>query len=176
MQVSNMFKVIHSESQILNFLEKRKNVIKSLEKLPDINSTYINYIKEFKGVEITPDIILMSYEEALKENEYLKENFSFIQENYWIFGVSGQGDSWLIEKKTNKILFFDHNQGEFNKSNAFIHLGIGFCAFIRMAFLYKDLEEFIDKNEFNREHENQFKKELNSLSPNLYDCYPYKYI
>lgn len=171
-----MFKVIDSEYQVLNFLEKRKNAIASAEKLPNINSRYLNYIKEFKGIEITPDIIILSYEDALKENKYLNENYSFIQENYWIIGFSGQGDSWFIEKKTNKILFFDHNQGEYDESSIFINLDIGFCKFLRMAFLYKELEEFIDENEFNREHEKQFKKELNSLNPNLYNLYPYKYI
>jgi len=61
-----------------------------------LNSFYLSFLAKYEGVEITADIAVFSYEEALKENNYLETNYPDISLVLWIFGRTGQGDEWFI--------------------------------------------------------------------------------
>lgn len=102
-----------------------------------LNDNYLSFLGEFKEIEITPDIIIFGYEAALKENQYLHENYPEISEKVWIIGRTGQGDEWFIGKEKNNILFYDHNQGEYLNINQFIDMRITFEDFLKMAFSYQ---------------------------------------
>ena len=58
----------------------------------------IYLLGKYREIEITPDIIILGYETALKENQYLHENYPEISEKVWIIGCTGQGDEWFVNK------------------------------------------------------------------------------
>ena len=147
-----------------------------MEKLPPLDKLYLSFISKYEGVEITPDIEIYGYEKALYENRYLVNNYSDISQQVWIIGASGQGDEWFMNKKNNLILFYDHEQGEYSNISQFTCFDISFCCFLQMAFLYQDLEKMLEKQEIlNNALIDSFIKEIDTIHPNLYKTYPYKY-
>lgn len=152
------------------------NEIKKSISLWQLNDNYLSFLGKFKEIEITPDIIIFGYETALKENQYLHENYPEISEKVWIIGRTGQGDEWFVNKTKNNILFYDHNQGEYLNINQFLDMKINFENFLKMAFSYQQLEEELDMHEELHEVEqDQFKKLVNSINDGLYERYPFKY-
>lgn len=152
------------------------NEIKKSISLWQLNDNYLSFLGKFKEIEITPDIIIFGYETALKENQYLHENYPEISEKVWIIGRTGQGDEWFVNKTKNNILFYDHNQGEYLNINQFLDMKINFENFLKMAFSYQQLEEEVDMHEeLNEVEQDQFKKLVNSINDGLYERYPFKY-
>lgn len=152
------------------------NEIKKSISLWQLNDNYLSFLGKFKEIEITPDIIIFGYETALKENQYLHENYPEISEKVWIIGRTGQGDEWFVNKTKNNILFYDHNQGEYLNINQFLDMKINFENFLKMAFSYQQLEEELDMHEeLNEVEQDQFKKLVNSINDVLYERYPFKY-
>lgn len=152
------------------------NEIKKSISLWQLNDNYLSFLGKFKEIEITPDIIIFGYETALKENQYLHENYPEISEKVWIIGRTGQGDEWFIGKEKNNILFYDHNQREYLNINQFIDMRIIFEDFLKMAFSYQQLEEELDMHEeLNEVEQDKFKKLVNSINDDLYERYPFKY-
>jgi hypothetical protein len=152
------------------------NEIKKSISLWQLNDNYLSFLGKFKEIEITPDIIIFGYEIALKENQYLHENYPEISEKVWIIGRTGQGDEWFVNKTKNNILFYDHNQGEYLNINQFLDMKINFENFLKMAFSYQQLEEELDMHEeLNEVEQDQFKKLVNSINDGLYERYPFKY-
>ncbi|EXS24738.1 MULTISPECIES: hypothetical protein [Acinetobacter] len=152
------------------------NEIKKSISLWQLNDNYLSFLGKFKEIEITPDIIIFGYETALKENQYLHENYPEISEKVWIIGRTGQGDEWFVNKTKNNILFYDHNQGEYLNINQFLDMKINFENFLKIAFSYQQLEEELDMHEeLNEVEQDQFKKLVNSINDGLYERYPFKY-
>ncbi|MEO9303401.1 SMI1/KNR4 family protein [Acinetobacter pittii] len=152
------------------------NEIKKSISLWQLNDNYLSFLGKFKEIEITPDIIIFGYETALKENQYLHENYPEISEKVWIIGRTGQGDEWFVNKTKNNILFYDHNQGGYLNVNQFLDMKINFENFLKMAFSYQQLEEELDMHEeLNEVEQDQFKKLVNSINDGLYERYPFKY-
>lgn len=152
------------------------NEIKKSISLWQLNDNYLSFLGKFKEIEITPDIIIFGYETALKENQYLHENYPEISEKVWIIGRTGQGDEWFVNKTKNNILFYDHNQGRYLNVNQFLDMKINFENFLKMAFSYQQLEEELDMHEeLNEVEQDQFKKLVNSINDGLYERYPFKY-
>ena len=165
-----------SEYEVLERMEQRKVVLRKLDKLPLLDKFYLFFVSKYEGIEITPDIEVFGYEKALCENRYLAANYGNISEKVWLVGTSGQGDEWFINRENNFVLFYDHNQGEYSNISQFTCLNISFCNFLQMAFLYLDLEELLDKQEpVDKTLIDNFIKEVNSIHPDLYTAYPYKY-
>lgn len=152
------------------------NEIKKSISLWQLNDNYLSFLGKFKEIEITSDILIFGYETALKENQYLNENYPEISEKVWIIGRTGQGDKWFIGKEKNNILFYDHNQGEYLNINQFLDMKINFENFLKMAFSYQQLEKELDMHEeFNEVEQDQFKKLVNSINEGLYERYPFEY-
>ena len=165
-----------SECEVFERMKRGKMEIRHLEKLPPLDKLYLSFISKYEGVEITPDIEIYGYEKVLYENRYLVTNYSDISQQVWMIGTSGQGDGWFINKESNLVLFYDHDQGEYSNITQFMSLNISFCCFLQMAFLYQDLEKMLRKQEnVNKILLDAFVKEIDSIYPNLFKAYPYKY-
>lgn len=160
------------EQEILARLSKRREKIKNLSKIPISDVFYLSFISTYEGIEIIPDIEILGYEQSLIENRSLNSTCA----SAWLIGRTGQGDEWFINKESNCVLFFDHNQGEHSSSDCFINLKISFFQFLQLAFLYQALEESIEKQEvLNNNAIKTFIYTVNSIAPNLYSLYPFVY-
>lgn len=170
-----MFKKL-SEQEVLERLNKRKVEIKKIDKLPSLDKFYLSFISKYESIEITSDIEIFGYEEVLKENRYLKTNFPNINQIVWIIGRTGQGDEWFINKENSCILFYNHNQGEYSNIKQFVDFNVSFFEFLQMAFLYQKLENLLDQQDkIDKTDINLFIELINSIHPNLYELYPFKY-
>ena len=160
------------EQEILVRLSKRREKIKNLCKIPISDVFYLSFISSYEGIEIIPDIDVLGYEQSLIENRLLNSTCTSV----WVIGRTGQGDEWFIDKESNCILFFDHNQGEHSSNDCFVNLKISFFQFLQLAFLYQALEESIEKQEvLNDNVIKVFIDTVNSIAPNLYSLYPFAY-
>ena len=160
------------EQEILVRLSKRRGKIKNLCKIPISDAFYLSFISSYEGIEIIPDIDVLGYEQSLIENRLLNSTCTSV----WLIGRTGQGDEWFIDKESNCILFFDHNQGEHSSNDCFVNLKISFFQFLQLAFLYQALEESIEKQEvLNDNVIKAFIDTVNSIAPNLYSLYPFVY-
>lgn len=173
-----MFKS-NNTTEILESCKKRGKPLTDtdLSKLSINDTEYCSFISSFDRSEITPDIIIYSLEEAVKANEYIATEYPEIAQEVWQIGCTGIGDQWFLDKESFSILFFDHDQGEYTDAE-FIDLNIKFNDFLLMASLVRSLENFLDENtNFDEEKiETEFMTELNKISPNLYENYPYNWI
>jgi len=172
-----MFETKLSEQEILERLHKRSSEIKKLDKLPALDKFYITFLSQYEGTEITPDIELYGYETALNENRGIESDFPEIGKALWLFGATGQGDEWFLDKATGKVLFYDHNEGDYESIDQFANLNISFLEFLQMAFLYQELEDQLDMNddELAENDKGDFRKAVNAIHPELYGVYPFNY-
>lgn len=170
-----MFSIISSNQELLSKFTPRKIKIKNTSKLPYLDDFYINFLKGFEQTEITPDINILGYENSLNENNYILKNYPDISRSFWLVGESGQGDSWFLDKNSDEILFYDHNNGDFDTNSEFINLKINFYDFLRMGFLYRGLEKKIGLEKLSKSETEEFKNELNKINPSLFSLYPYEY-
>lgn len=124
-----MFSIISSNKELLSQLKEKEVKVKKAIKLPKMDEFYINFLQDFEEVEIIPDISILGYEKSLNENNYIFKNYPNISHSFWLIGESGQGDSWFLDKSFNEVLFYDHNNGEFDKYSKFKNLKINFYDF-----------------------------------------------
>ncbi|RYF25530.1 MAG: SMI1/KNR4 family protein [Flavobacteriales bacterium] len=170
-----MFNKLTAE-EILEKFQERKSILKNIDNLQKLDTFYTSFVSRCDGLEITPDIIVFGYEEALKENKYLTNNYPNIGAKFWMIGRTGQGDEWFIDKASNHILFYDHNLGDYKSEVQLLNLEIFFLDFLQMAFLYQSLEDLLDEKEILDEAEQtKFITVINSIATNLYGRYPFKY-
>ena len=166
-----------SENQILEKLDKKVNELVNPGKLPFLDDFYVFFLTKYEGLEITPDIVIFSYEQVLKENLNLECNYPGIATDLWMIGTNGQGNEWFISKANGTIWFYDHDHGEYIDLQFFIDFKISFLEFLQLAFLYRDLENLLDEQneEINERQIADFKKEINSIKSDLYELYPFQY-
>jgi len=67
---------LKTDRDIFSNFEIRANIVTNLGKLPNLNGSYLSFLVRFKGMEITPDVIIYGYEDSLNENRYLENNYS----------------------------------------------------------------------------------------------------
>jgi len=158
-------------------LEKRNQIIKRMNHVLTLDKDYIEFLEKFKNNEIIPDIIIWGYEEFLKQNHHLQEKYPKIAQQLWVIGCSGQGDKWFLDQEEiPTVLFYDHNQGEYQSIDQFLSLNINFKDFLTMAFHYQALEQELDKNEnLSKDEQEKFKQTMSTISKDLYALYPFKY-
>ena len=96
---------------------------------------------------------------------------------YWLIGDAGQGDTWFIGKESGNILFYDHDQGEYDEADArFADMGIGFIPFLQTAFLFQELEGLFETQpEPGQPIRDAFKTRMDTIAPGLYEQYPFAY-
>ena len=171
-----MFDKVFEIDEIKEIFIQRKSALKNFNKITVNDDFYLSFLSEFQTTEFTADIIIFGYEEAIKENKYVEEINPFISENFWMIGRTGQGDEWFIDKVKGGISFYDHNQGDYADISQFQKINIDFTDFVKMAFLFRELESELDREE-NISHENQekFINQINSIKKGLYELYPFKY-
>jgi hypothetical protein len=170
-----MFK-LRQFKELIALFDKRKNVIKNTDKILINDTDYLAFISNYEGLNITPDIQLFGFDQTINANKYIAENFKDIAKSQWILARTGQGDEWFLNKQTQKIVFYDHNQGEYKNLNDFLELDINFSQFIQMAFLLKDLEQHLDAEiEKPQTLKHIFQQEMNIIQVDLYEKYPYQY-
>jgi len=166
-----------TEEEILDRLERKERSITHLDKLSYLNAFYLRFLANYKGLEITPDIVIFGYEEALEENRYLADIFPDISAVLWKIGRTGQGDEWFMHKEDGNMLFYNHDEGEYSSAINFQNLKISFFNFLQMAFLYQDLENLLNENDDEIEESDKvdFKERINAIQPGLYQLYPFQY-
>lgn len=166
-----------SAEQIMAKLPKRAVAVKSLDKLPPLPAAYLSFVQQCESVEITPDIRLWDYQTALNENRRLGSEYSEVAARYWLIGDAGQGDTWFIGKESGNILFYDHDQGEYDEAEArFADMGIGFIPFLQTALLLQELEGLLDAQpELSQPIQDAFKTQMDTIAPGLYERYPFAY-
>ena len=169
-----MFKIRTLEELFTSF-EPRKPIIKNMEKIAVNNAVYLQFIGRYQGIEITPDIQLFGYEEALKENQYLEKLYPEIAARVWLIGRSGQGDEWLLDKDTQEVIYHDHEKGEYGGRSHIQDFDISFETFIKAAFLVKAWEDLLESvGEPGPDLTKQYKNALHDVHPAFFDRYPYK--
>ena len=107
-----------SAEQIIARLPRRAVAVKRLDKLPPLPAAYLSFVQQCESVEITPGIRLWDYPTALNENRRLGSDYPEVAARYWLIGDAGQGDTWFIGKESGNILFYDHDQGEYDEAEA----------------------------------------------------------
>ncbi|RQO68073.1 SMI1/KNR4 family protein [Pedobacter sp. KBW06] len=161
--------------ELLHFLKIRKSKIENTDEVPISDLHYLCYISTYEGLEITPDIELFGYEKALKENRYIEENYSDLYSSLWMIGSSGQGDGWFLDRTSGCVLFYDHDQGEYDAKSDFLSLQINFPEFIQAAFLFQEFESLLDEGYPEAATAQLLKVGLDAINPVIFDLYPYKY-
>lgn len=172
---NNIMKKIKTLAELFDSFAKRNNEVKSLTKVPISDETYLLFISKYKSSEIVPDIVLLDFESSLRDNKYMSDNYSEISKSFWKIGDSGQGDEWFISVQTERIFFYDHNQGEYEKVSQFDNFKITFYEFLQMAFLIREIEFLLLKRNPTDKDIQEFISQMNSISTDLYYKYPYKY-
>ncbi|ADX67928.1 Uncharacterised protein [Weeksella virosa] len=172
MDKGDKMKLINS-NELFNFLEKLDPVIKDKGRIPQIDKKYTEFIHQFKEVSITPDIVLYGYRKAIEWNKRASDNN--LPQNLWLIGQSGQGDEWFLNEQTKTVFFFDHNQGEYGGLENFLNLQIDFTGFLRMGFLLAKLEQRLEKDQSIDEFKQVVMGLMNSIHPQLFEMFPYKY-
>ncbi len=105
-----MFELQNNLDDIFKHLNPCRHIIPEVSSFPqDLN--YVEFLKTCADTEITADIHLFGYEKALKENQYLAQNFPILSRQVWMIGRTGQGDEWFMDRQSFEILFYDHDLG-----------------------------------------------------------------
>ncbi|RYE18222.1 MAG: SMI1/KNR4 family protein, partial [Sphingobacteriaceae bacterium] len=110
-----------STEEIFGIIVKTKNPVKNTQKIPIQDSDYQLYISNYKDFEITPDIQLFGYEKSILENRQIEKDYPDIAKQVWMFAISGQGDEWFFAKDSELVLYYDHNQGDYQNIQNFLN-------------------------------------------------------
>jgi hypothetical protein len=131
--------------ELLSNCTLRKNKITNLDKIGSKDYFYREFLSIYEDIEITPDIQLFGYEKAIKGNQYLSKEYPFMADklDLWQIGVSGQGDCWFLDRTSQKVLFYEHGDGEFNEQSEFVNLDVDFEYLFRAGFLFRDVEDLL---------------------------------
>ena len=153
----NNIKTIMSKYNIQN----RKEVDLHL----NLDNFYLSVIPD-DSLEIACDYILQNLKGANESNydSYFERN----HDKWWIFAVTGSGDSWAMRiGNNNEVTFIDHDQE--SKANPYL-LSIGFEQWLQLADLNRQFEEL---DGYGTPLCKEFIKKLDSISKGLSQIYPY---
>ncbi|CAM3763742.1 SMI1/KNR4 family protein [Flavobacterium branchiophilum] len=164
---------INIEKEIEKFI-RRNTLINNLNKIPIRDNFYNEYISKYKSHKLNADIDIFDYEKTLVKNSYIKKNYPNLSENLWIIADSGQGDEWFLSKRNEKILFYDHNKGEYVE-DGFIEMDLTFKDFLQLGLILNKLEEYLGQGIDEEIFKKPFIENLNKINKNLFNIYPYKY-
>ncbi|MEC0331966.1 hypothetical protein P4H42_20425 [Paenibacillus macerans] len=176
-----MFKK-RSFEEVVNGLQRRKNSIAVSELFP---KEYLWVCENLADNKISEDCILLSYEKAKQYNKDYRKDFTEFDENFWIFGESGQGDLWLINLNNNfnsLIYFYDHDIGDFLSEHA-LNLNINLEEWFILADLISQMEGLIDTQadiyfdeylNLKAEYRQELLTEIEEIKKGLSSIYPFE--
>ena len=136
------------------------------EKIGINDDDYKKFIVVNDTFEISCDIRLYNYDQALSVNRYIEKNNPGLSLRVFAIGNTGQGDQWFMDKKTSSILFYDHNDGELNDDSTFSDMKTVFVDFLQAALIINDFEnENVSVEEM--------KEKLTEINPDFLELYPF---
>ncbi|MBV7529778.1 hypothetical protein [Chitinophaga sp. sic0106] len=159
---------------LFDAFEKRNQPIRNLDKLRIGDADYLPFVTNYKSQELGADIILLDYEATLQENRYLTDNYPDLAPAIWLFARSGQGDEWFIDRKTLRVLYYDHEKGEYADLKDFLEMPVKFAGFVQLGLVIQQLEDRLDTDD-HLKLQAEYKAALDQIHPQLYGLYPYKY-
>ncbi|MDM1786579.1 hypothetical protein [Acinetobacter bereziniae] len=170
-----MFELQNNLDDIFKHLNPCRQIIPEVSSFPqDLN--YVEFLKTCADTEITADIHLFGCEKALKENQYLAQNFPILSRQVWMIGRTGQGDEWFMDRQSFEILFYDHDLGFTDALNFYSlqSMQINFFQFLQFALLLQESEEYIDRSITDNEFA-QFEQAVKQIDSALFSNYPFNY-
>ncbi|MEN8367639.1 hypothetical protein [Acinetobacter bereziniae] len=170
-----MFELQNNLDDIFKHLNPCRQIIPEVSSFPqDLN--YVEFLKTCADTEITADIHLFGYEKALKENQYLAQNFPILSRQVWMIGRTGQGDEWFMDRQSFEMLFYDHDLGFTDALNfhSLQSMQINFFQFLQFALLLQECEEYIDRSITDNEFA-QFEQAVKQIDSALFSNYPFNY-
>lgn len=132
----------------------------AIQRLP---AKVIPTLKKLVGVEVSYDYIFES-----DDGKYLYRQRNDLHD--FVLIASANGDEWLLSTIDEKVYFFDHNDWENAHPKP---MGIDFDQFVILADLMRQYDRFCDEGYDSQAIIPQLKSEMNSLSPNLSEKYPF---
>jgi hypothetical protein len=177
---TKMLDTINFETIRDELLKENHNGINFPKKIDfEFPDNYKMLVTKIKTTEISAECILFNSVHAVNEsNEFSKLDYwgegteIATTKEYWFFGANGQGDLWMMHK-TNRIFFYDHNQGEISERNL-TDLGLSFEKWLQFACLNKQFEDIGYEKEITNELKNRYKSKLLELSAELENNYPFE--
>lgn len=131
----------------------------------NLDKFYLSVIPD-DSLEIACDYILQNLEDANESN--YDSFFEESHDTWWIFAVTGLGDSWAMRiDNNNEVAFIDHEQESKAKPYS---LSINFKQWLQLADLNRQFEEL---NGYGTPLYKEFIKKLDSISKGLSKIYPY---
>lgn len=163
---------INTIEQILSSVQSLPRS-KALVDLPVYDGLYLSWLQGYATNEITPDIILFGWVDALQENKYVLEVAPDFAAAYWMIGRTGSGDEWFICLKQSSISLYDHNNGGYSEEGL-IHLRIDFTSFLQLADLLRQLDQHLDAQDIEEaELKDEFNRTTEKISSGLSKRYPF---
>lgn len=169
-----MFSITPTQ-QIFETFNQRLTVIKKLSGIPLRDVQYLTFLAQYEQTELSGDIQLFNYEQALKENAYLQAYYPRAATEVWMIGRSGQGDEWYLGKTSARLLHYDHDKEAGREKSALLDFDLSFTQFVQAGLVIQQLETYLDKNISEQLLGPEYKKALATIDPNFYDLYPYRY-
>ncbi|MCL2337311.1 MAG: hypothetical protein FWC60_07830 [Firmicutes bacterium] len=163
-------------NEIFNALRKRERPISVNIPLPaDILHIYNN----IGDIEINGDFKFMSYENAIKTNTILHNDFKELGEHFWVFAENGQGDIWLIDIKDilipSRVYFYDHDIEDYSDQNM-LDMNITLEEWFVLGDLISQSYEY-DYRDDNYSLKETFQRkvlvEMEKISTGLSEIYPF---
>ena len=170
-----MFSLENDVNNILCQLKQRTQTIQLTEDVPQ-DLIYRTFLNQCADTEITPDIVMLGFERSYKVNKYLAQHYPEIAKHVWMIAETGQGDSWLLDRASLDIIFYDHDQGEYEACEQFETMLINFAQFLQFSWLLRALEHRMDETECTSSDFACFENVVNQIHPQLFKNYPFDYL
>lgn len=173
-----MYSIENDVHQILKQLKQRTQTIKLTEDVPQ-DLIYMTFLNQCADTEITPDIVMLGFEHSCKENKYLAQHYPEITKQVWMIAETGQGDTWFLDRTSLEVLFYDHDQGEYEAPEQFESMKINFAQFLQFAWLLRDHERLLDQYDQRKQvlSEQEYAdliQNIQCIHPDLLDNFPFQ--
>ena len=151
--------------------------------IPEIPG-YANYILQvLLGVNLAEDFQVADEEFIKNENQNISSVHNSFTDKWIAFGLSGQGDYWLLNKTQNTVGFYDHNKEDFAINNV-QELGITVEEWIVLGDLFHQYDllnefnplAFDDDYNLKQEYRVDFIDKVSSIKEGLFEIMPFNTI
>ena len=108
-----------------------------------VKGPYLRFFRRRLVGEIASDFCLPPLPSLRAENQHRDCPACGLGRTWWLFATSGSGDGWLLRAGGAEVAFLDHAEESRAKPKS---LGIGFEAWLRLAALMHDVDQFTDRD------------------------------